>query len=310
MAILFQSVDDPPEVWREHLQAAMPDADIRVWPDEVGDESEIDYALVWQPPAGMLKRFPNLKAIISLGAGVDHLASDPELPRDVPVVRMVDRGLVVGMTEFVTLAVLRHHRRLREYEESQRRHTWERHGVPLAMSRRVGILGLGVLGRDAADVLVKLRFDVAGWARAPKEVPGVTCYHGPDGLNDLLARTDILVCLLPLTEETEGILNADTLGRLPPGASVVNVARGGHVAEEDLLAALDSGQIGEATLDVFRDEPLPADHPFWSHPRVLVTPHVASITPPETAAKVVAETIRSHQAGEPLEHVVDFDKGY
>lgn len=310
MTLLFQSKTDDPEIWRRHLRAALPEEDIRVYPDELGDPAEIDMALVWHPPRGLLASLPNLKAIFSLGAGVDHLASDPELPTDVPVVRMVDPGLTEGMTEYVVLSVLRHHRRFREYAALQAEHRWEELPVPLARSRRVGVMGLGELGADAARALAALRFDVAGWARSRKDIPGVTCFAGAKELGKFLTRTDILVCLLPLTEDTRGILNRATLGELPKGACLVNAARGAHLVDEDLLELLETGQIAEATLDVFHSEPLPPDHPFWDHPRVLVTPHAASVTPPETAAKVIAENVRRLNRGEMPEPIVDFGKGY
>ncbi len=310
MTLLFQSKTDDPEIWRRHLRAALPEETIRVYPDELDDPAEIDVALVWHPPSGLLASLPNLKAVFSLGAGVDHLASDPELPSDVPVVRMVDPGLTEGMTEYVVLSVLRHHRRFREYAELQAEHRWEELPVPLARGRRVGVMGLGELGTDAARALAALRFDVAGWARSRKDIAGVACFAGAEELGKFLTGSEILVCLLPLTEETRGILNRSTLGELPKGACVVNAARGAHLVDEDLLALLETGQIAEATLDVFHAEPLPPDHPFWDHPRVLVTPHAASVTPPETAAQVIAENVRRLRRGETPGPIVDFTKGY
>jgi glyoxylate/hydroxypyruvate reductase A len=292
------------------LQTELPDQEIRVYPDELGDPAEIDYALVWKPPQGMLADLPNLKAIFSLGAGVDHLASDPLLPRDVPVVRLVDHGLTVGMTEYVVMTVLLQHRRMREYAELQAEHAWRKLPVPLAMHRRVGILGLGELGADAARALVGLRFDVAGWSNTHKRIDGVESFAGDRELGHFLTRTEILVNLLPLTEQTRGILNRETLGELPKGAALVNAARGQHLVDADLLELLGTGQISEASLDVFHEEPLPADSPFWTHPRVRVTPHAAAITPPETAAAVIAENIRKMERGEQPHPIVDFDKGY
>lgn len=310
MTILFTSPTDDAEAWRRMLTAALPEETVRVYPDETVDPAAVDYAVVWHPPRGLLASLPNLKAIFSMGAGVDHLASDPDLPRDVPVVRMVDDGLTEGMTEYVVATVLAHHRCLRTYAEQQAAGLWRPLSVPLARNRRVGVLGLGELGRDAAAALAALRFDVAGWARTHKEVPGVRSYAGPGALNAFLARSDILVCLLPLTEATRGILGRATLGALPAGACVVNVGRGGHVVDDDLLDLLDSGHIGEATLDVFHEEPLPADHRFWTHPRVRVTPHIASVTPPETAAQVIAANIARMRQGETPAPIVDFAKGY
>lgn len=309
MALLFKSDTDRADIWQDAIMKLMPDLDFRIWP-EIGDPAEIDYALVWNPPKGELAKLPNLKVIFSMGAGIDHLASDPELPETVPVVRMVDEGLTLGMTEFVVMAVLRHHRRLPEYEAQQREKHWEQLLTPLAPDRKVGILGLGVLGADAAEKLAYLGFDVAGWSRSQKNLPGIESYAGEDGLRAFLRRTEILVCLLPLTESTKGILNSETLGLLPQGASLINVARGGHMVPEDVLAALDSGQLAAATLDVFPEEPLPASSPFWEHPKVLVIPHCASVTLPTTAAAKVVEGIAAHRRGEALQNVVDFDRGY
>lgn len=295
--------------WREALERQMPELEVRMW-DEPGDPAEIEYALVWKPPRGVLRTFPNLKAIFSIGAGVDHLFTDAELPVGVPVVRMVEPELTRGMTEYVVLHVLRHHRRQREIEANQRAHKWEVFSVPTAPSRRVGIMGLGELGGAAALALAALEFDVAGWSRTPREMPGVRCFHGETGFDEFLSRCEILVCLLPLTESTEGILDAELFGKLPQGASLINAARGGHQNENDILDALKSGQLSEATLDVFREEPLPPDHPFWTHPRVTVTPHNASLTDPDGAVRQVAENIRRIERGEPPANVVDPNAGY
>jgi len=308
MAILFLSPSDDPAEWLPELHRQLPDREVRVWPD-IGDPDDIDYAMIWRPPAGVLKQLPNLKVMLSLGAGVDGVLNDPELP-DLPLVRMVEPGLTEGMTEFVVLQVLHWHRQMEVYRAQQRDGVWRQLPQKLARERRVGILGLGVLGADAARVLTELRFDVAGWSRSARELPGITCFHGAAGLAAFLARTEILVCLLPLTEETAGILNWETLAALPKGACVVNVARGGHVNEADMLAALDSGHITGASLDVFGQEPLPPDHPFWSHERVIVTPHVASVTHARTSVVHIAEQIRRYEAGLPLENLVDRKRGY
>jgi len=308
MAILFLSPSDDSAEWLPELQRQIPDREVRVWPD-IGNPDDIDYALIWRPPTGVLKQLPNLKVMLSLGAGVDGVLSDPELP-DLPLVRMVEPGLTEGMTEFVVLQVLHWHRQMEVYRAQQRDGVWRQLPQKLARERRVGILGLGVLGADAARVLKELRFNVAGWSRSARELPGITCLHGAAGLTEFLARTEILVCLLPLTRETASILNWETLAALPKGACVVNVARGGHVNEADLLAALDSGHIRGASLDVFSQEPLPPDHPFWSHERVIVTPHVAAVTHARTSVVHIAEQIRRFEAGLPLENLVDRKRGY
>jgi glyoxylate/hydroxypyruvate reductase len=308
VALLFLSPDDPADAWRSELQARIPDLDVRIWP-EVGDLAEIDLALVWRPPPGELARYPNLRAILSLGAGIDGLIADPELP-DVPIARMVDPSLTRTMTEYVLLAVLRHHREFDRFERAQRAREWAYAFPPQAADRRVGIMGLGELGAAAAGRLVAQGFQVLGWSRGPKVLDGVVSYAGRSELNTFLHRTEILVCLLPLTAETVGILDAATFAELPHGACVINVARGQHLVENDLVHALDSGRLAGATLDVFREEPLPPGSPLWSNPKVLVTPHVASYSLPATAADGVAANIRRALAGEPLLHQVDRARGY
>jgi len=312
MTLLINVPDDPTgefQAWIPVLERLDPNRQVRLWPD-TGPEDAIEYALVWRPEPGDLRRYPNLKAIFNLGAGVDALLKDETLPENVPLVRLVDEGLTGGMTEYVVYHVLRYHRRVPELEEAQRRSEWRPLLYPLTRDRRVGMLGIGVLGGDAAAKLVGLGFDVAGWSRTKKSLPGVTSFFGWDQLAGFLNRTEILVCLLPLTEETTGIINAKTLAQLPRGAAVINAGRGGHVVQDDLLAALDSGHIGYATLDVFTPEPLPNEHPFWTHPRVTVTPHNASLTQAETAATVVLEGIRRMERGELPENVVDRALGY
>jgi len=295
--------------WRGYIGAYDPAIEFRVWP-ETGPVEEIDYVLAWLPEPGDLARYPNLKGIFWLGAGVDYLMKDKTLPRQVPIMRLVDTGMTAGMTEYVLLHVLRYHRRLPELEAQQREGVWRKLPCPLAKDRRVGIMGLGVLGGDVARRLADLGFDVAGWSGSPKRLAGVTSFHGDDQLAPFLNRTDILVCLLPLTPATTGIINARTLAALPKGAAVINAARGGHVADADLIAALDRGHIAHATLDVFTPEPLPIEHPFWRHPRITVTPHVASLTVSETASRVVIEGLKAMRAGRTPANVVDLQKGY
>ncbi|MEZ5934881.1 MAG: glyoxylate/hydroxypyruvate reductase A [Alphaproteobacteria bacterium] len=295
--------------WHQHLQSLLPEIDCRPWSDP-GDPADIEIAVVWKPPAGGLRRFPNLKLIVSIGAGIDHVLADPELPQDVPIMRTTGEDLTVRMREYVLLHVLRLHRRLAEIEAAQARKEWLQLVNPPAHERRVGIMGLGKLGADCAKNLAAVGFDVAGWSRRRKAIDGIKSFAGDEERDGFLARTDILVCLLPLTPETEDILNADLFERLPRGAAVINAARGGHLVEEDLLDALDRGQIGAATLDVFRTEPLPAASPFWDHPKVLVTPHVASLIDPETGGKRIAANIRAFLKGEPVTDLVDLERGY
>jgi len=309
MALIIRVGESRAEWWREHLQSLLPEIACRLW-DDPGDPAEIDYAVVWRPPAGGLARFPNLKCIVSIGAGIDHVLADPELPPGVPIIRTTGTDLTQRMREYVCLHVLRLHRRLPEIEAAQATREWRQLVEPPAPERRVGVMGLGNLGADCARTLHLIGFDVAGWSRRPKTVEGVTTFAGADGLAPFLARTDILVCLLPLTPATTGILDAALFAQLPAGAGVVNAARGEHLVEADLLAALASGQVGWATLDVFHTEPLPADHPFWDHPRVLVTPHVASLIDPVAGGKAIAANLRRFIAGEPVPDLVDLAQGY
>jgi glyoxylate/hydroxypyruvate reductase A len=251
-----------------------------------------------------------LKAIVSIGAGVDHVFADPELPKRAPIIRTTGEDQKIRMREYVTLHVLRLHRRLPEIEAAQARREWLQLVNPPADRRKVGLMGLGEFGADCARTLRAVGFDVAGWSRRPKRIDGVESFAGQDDLAAFLARTEILVCLLPLTPATEGVLNAALFSALPKGAAVINCARGGHLVEDDLLDALDSGQISAATLDVFQTEPLPAEHPFWDHPRVLVTPHVASLIDPVAGGEAIAANIRKFLAGEPVRDLVNLEQGY
>jgi glyoxylate/hydroxypyruvate reductase A len=309
MALLFRSSPESAARWQPHFARLMPELEVKVWP-EVGDAAAIDYALVWQPEPGLLAALPNLKLIMNLGAGVDHLLADPTTPRHVPIVRLVDPYMTEAMSEYVALQVLRLHRRDLDYAAQQRDRVWCELDQKNAAERRVGILGFGVLGQDAGRKLQALGFDLAGWSRGAKAVAGVATYAGAAELPAFLGRSEILVCLLPLTRETEGILDRRLFSQLPRGAALVNAARGGHLVDTDLLAALDAGQLSAAVLDAFRDEPLPPDHPFWSHPRIVVTPHIAALTNPPTAAPILLDNIRRLRAGRPLENQVDPTRGY
>ncbi len=310
MVLLIIAPDERPDWWRREFRRVAPALEVRTWPD-VGEAAEIDYALAWKPPAGELAKLPNLKAILSMGAGADHLFVDPTLP-EVPITRVVDPYLTSGMSEYVLLHVLRYHRNQPALAAQQHDHVWDDRVRDLrqADERPVGVMGLGELGRDAVAKLTALGFQVAGWSRSAKDLQGVTCFDGPDGLAPFLARTEILVCLLPLTTETTDIINRDTLARLPQGAYLINAARGAHVVDADLLDALASGQVAHATLDVFREEPLPADHPFWDHTQITITPHNASITDPRSVVRQVAENIGRFDAGEPPLYLVDRAAGY
>ncbi|KUJ73714.1 glyoxylate/hydroxypyruvate reductase A [Ruegeria marisrubri] len=269
---------------------------------------EVDY-VVYAPNGGLsdFSPYTRLKAVLSLWAGVESIVGNDTLT--VPLARMVDHGLTQGMTEWVVGHVLRYHLGIDRHITGQDG-IWIPDPPPLASQRRVAVLGLGALGRAAAQALAALNFNVTGWSRSPKSLAGVICLHGADGLCAALSSAEIVVLLLPDTPATENTLNAETLALLPKGARVINPGRGALIDDEALLSALDSGQIGHATLDVFRTEPLPPEHPYWSHPNVTVTPHIASETRPETAAQVICENIRRGEAGEPFLHLVDRTLGY
>jgi glyoxylate/hydroxypyruvate reductase A len=295
--------------WRDTLQSLLPEVEVRLW-DDPGDRSKVEYAVVWQPPPGGLKTFPNLKVIVSMGAGIDHVLRDPELPRHLPIIRTVGPDLTQRMREYVLLHVLRFHRRLPEIEASFTCREWNQLITPVAPDRPVGVLGLGNMGADCARHLAHIGFEVHGWSRRPKVVDGVICHSGPEGLAKLLKRVEILVCLLPLTPETTGILNRDLFAQLPEGACVINAGRGQHLVEEDLIPALDSGQLGGATLDVLHVEPAPEDHPFWAHPKILLTPHIASLIDPEVGSRLIAGNLKLFMAGKPVPDMVDVAQGY
>lgn len=307
--LLFTSPTDRAQWWTDEIGKLMPDLDIRLWPD-VGAAEEITYALVWKPQPGALAQLPNLKACFSLGAGVDGVLADATYPRKVPLARVVDPSLTRGMSEYAILHTLIHVRRQRALDALQREKKWRQLMARQAPETRVGVLGLGEIGGDAARKLRALDFDVAGWSRTPKALDGVEAFHGADGFLPFLARSDVVICLLPLTAETRGVLDARAFAAMPKGAFVINAGRGGHVVEPDLLAALDSGHLSGAALDVFAVEPLPQDHPFWTHPKVTVTPHNASITDARFVARLVVENIARVERGAPPLNLVDFARGY
>lgn len=307
-ALVFYSPVDDPLAWRSALANELPDLDFRVDP-EVGAAEEVQYALVWLPPKGFFARFPNLRLVTNLGAGVDALVRRDDL---VPVrfSRLSDPGMVSMMTSYVVFAVTRYARDIPVFERAKRRGEWE-YVHPRALSDiTVGVLGLGELGAPAARALASMGYTVTGWSRSRKDIPGVKSEVGRAGLERVLAGNEIIVCLLPLTPDSHGLLGARELALMPKGAKFVNASRGAVVDEEALIAALRSGAIAEATLDVFETEPLPAGHPFWALDNVLITPHLASITVPALAARDVAESIQRVRRGLPPLHEVDPGRGY
>lgn len=309
MNIIYYAAGADPEVWLHAFHKVLPHATIRQWQE--GDTAPADYALVWKPPAAMLCGRTDLKAIFNLGAGVDailHLGD--ALPRGVPLIRVDDAGMGVQMAEFVSHAVLRHFRRFDEYDAQQIGGQWQ----PLAQHTKadfsIGILGLGVLGNCIIDGLRHYGFPLLGWSRSAKQIAGVECFSGCDGLDAFLRATKVLVVILPLTTETENLLDATQLAKLKQGAYVINVARGAHIVEEDLLDLIQQGHIAGATLDVFRTEPLPLAHPFWQEKRIHITPHISALTVRAESAQQIADKIAALERGESVIGVVDQTKGY
>lgn len=314
MSLLVASQDSEAEAFADCLRKLAPSIDIRLWP-ETGDKADIRYVLVWKPPKESLQGLPGLEVIFSIGAGVDHVLKHGDLP-DVPLVRFVDPNLTMRMTEYVCLHVLMHHRRMLDYLDNQRAHQWKEFWPqPSAADVRVGVLGLGVLGLNAVQKLQSLGYDVAGWSRSAKSIDGIETYSGTDGLQALLNRTDILVCLLPHTPETHGMLNRDLLSKLAkdgplPGPVLINAGRGKIQVGNDILAALDAEELWAASLDVFEEEPLPETSLLWDHPRVVVTPHNASVSDAQAVCRYVLSQIERYENGQPLENVVDLERGY
>jgi glyoxylate/hydroxypyruvate reductase A len=315
MSAILVAVDGPQaEEWLASLRANAKDRDVRAYPNAIGNVDDIAYACVWLPSHGLLAGFPKLKAIINLGAGVDRLLADPSLP-PVPIARVAHPDLTRRVTEYVVLHVLMHHRRQRRYDAQQRERLWRVHEQPAASEVRVGVMGLGVIGREAAAALARLGFRVAGWSRTPKSLPGVETFHGEAGLDAFLARTEILVCLLPQTPQTEGVLNLRLFRKLKRdgaagGAFLINAARGKLQVDDDILAALDEDALGGATLDVFPQEPLPPQSPLWGHPKVTITPHNAGDISPRVFAPSVIAQIERFERGLPLENAIDCVRGY
>jgi glyoxylate/hydroxypyruvate reductase len=303
----------PADVWMAAMKKVAPDLDVRAWPN-LGNVEDIEYAAAWLPPPNVLTGLPNLKLICSLGAGVDAILGDPTLPANIPIVRVNDPDLTTRMSEYIVLHVLWHHRQQSRIDENQKLKIWDSFPTHSASAITVGIMGLGVLGQDAARKLKVLGFNVVGWSRSPKRVEGIECFAEAQ-LNDFLARTDVLVSLLPATPQTDGIINRALIQKLsrngPFGAPIlVNAGRGRQQVEEDIITCLNNGELFAATLDVFRKEPLPEDSPLWSHPKVTVTPHAAADSDPETICRYVFAQVKAYQNKEQLKNIVDRERGY
>jgi glyoxylate/hydroxypyruvate reductase A len=306
MRILFSAIQMKTQPWVDGLRAEFPDAEVEEWKPGA---SPADYAVVWRPPQALFDEQPQLKAVFNTGAGVDALLA-LKLPPKAMLVRIGDGGMAVQMAEYVCHALIRHFREFDAYDEAMREGSWA-YRKPLRRSHfPVGIMGLGVLGQRVAQAVAQFEFPLRGWSRTPKRIDGMQCFAGDAQFDEFLSGTRALVCLLALTPETQGIMNRRTLGKLLPGGYVINVARGAHLVEEDLVELLDSGHLAGAMLDVFRTEPLPPEHPFWKHPKVTVTPHTSARTLRDETIEQIAGKIRQLQRGEPIAGVVDPERGY
>lgn len=309
--VLVDGWDSAP--WVSALRHTLPGRDIVSFPD-FSDPESIEYALVWSPKSGVLNDFPNLKALFSLGAGVDHLLAIKNLP-DVPIARIVDPDLTSCMSEWIVGQVLLHHRKVLQYQAFQSQAKWAELNQPSAREVHVGIMGLGELGRDSADILCRLGFTVHGWSRTPKQLPNVSCFHGTDGMEEFLTSTDVLVCLLPLTPETQGLVNGAILRKLRSNGALggpvfINAGRGKIHVEQDVLNALEDGTLKGASLDVFEVEPLPTSSALWGLPNLVITPHAASVSNPEALSRLIARQIQTFENNGTLDFLVDVNRGY
>lgn len=308
MSFVYKADPARGAIWAKLFAERVPDIPFKLWPD-IGDPAQVRYLAAWQPPDDPARTLPNLEVLFSTGAGIDQFDLS-NIPSHVPIVRMIEPGIVEGMVEYVTHGVLTIHRDFLDYASLQQVKQWHEWPVRPAASCRVGVLGLGMLGKAVLERLRMFGYPCAGWSRSEHGIEGVQCYAGEHGLDAFLARTDVLVCLLPLTPATRGMLDATLLGKLPRGASLIQTGRGPHLVQDDLLRLLDEGHLRYALLDVTTPEPLPGDHPLWSHPRVRITPHIASATRPETAVESVLENLRRHRLGLPMIGEIDRGRGY
>lgn len=310
MRILLHRADGKAEPWIKDFARQLPEAEVVAWRE--GDKAPpCDYAVVWSPPEAMLRELTEVKAIFLTGAGADAILKfEHEISHDIPIVRLGDAGMGIQMAEYVAHAVLRYFRRLDEYDIQTRAGVWEQLPQHHKEDFAVGVLGMGVLGMRVIQALKEFGFPVRGWSRTEKQVPGVQCFHGPEGLDTFLRGAHAVVCMLPLTPETSNVLNRGNMLKLPQGAYVINVARGAHVNEPDLLNLIKAGHIAGATLDVFRNEPLPMQHPFWQEPRITITPHIAALTLRRESVQQIAGKIRQLEKGEPVADVINRLHGY
>ncbi len=308
MQVLHCGDEERGKAWQKIIAEELPEVELRCWPDD-SDVSHIRHLVAWTLSDELMAALPNLEVLFSIGAGIDQLAAD-RLPPNLRIVRMIEPGITGTMADYVSMAVLALHRDLPQYLQDQRDGVWNPRPTLHARERRVGVLGLGELGRASLAALAPHGFQLSGWSRSPRNIEGVQCFHGSDTFSAFLSQCDILICLLPLTDETRGILCRKTFNLLPDGARLVNVARGGHLVQDDLLEALDSGKLSAAILDVTEPEPLPEGHPFYSHPSILLTPHTAGVTRIDSAVHVLIDNLRREIAGLPLAGEVDRKRGY
>lgn len=306
MSFLIISPNRDPQVWIDALKQEDPELEIEVYP-QVNHPEEVEFVLSWNHPHGIFKEYPNLKVIASMGAGIDHIITDQDIPREVKITRVIDAQLTEDMSVFVLSLCLEHLRNLSFHHCSKE---WDPQPYKRPEDMQVGIMGLGVLGVAVAEKLIRNKFNVYGWRKSTKDILGVNTFYGEDQLDDFLQHSNILVCLLPLTSETENILNRELFQKLPKDAYLINVARGKHLVEEDLLNMISKGQLSGAALDVFREEPLPREHPFWQHEQIKITPHIASITHPNTVAPQLLENFRNMKNNNPLNNLVSREKEY
>lgn len=308
MTLLFKVDDERGAAWKALFAEHAPDIEVRLWPD-IGDPAQVRYFSAWQPPQDLHARFPHLQVVFATSAGVDQFDLS-QLPEQVALVRMLDPGIVSGIVEYAAFAVLGLHRQMPLYLEQQRRAVWQPQPLRAAKKRRVGVMGLGNLGQAVLEALRPFGFELSGWSRSAKALDGIEVYEGAQQLPAFLGQCDILICLLPLTADTAGILDARTFAALPTGAALINLGRGGHLVEADLLAALACGQLEQAIVDVLNDEPPAHDHPFWQHPRIWLTPHIGAMTDPDSAFEMLLGNIRRHQRGEAMLGLVERSTGY
>jgi glyoxylate/hydroxypyruvate reductase A len=306
MSVLVISPGRDPEPWVKALKKESPGINVYAYPEE-HDPEEIEYVISWKHPRGIYKHYPNLKVIASMGAGVDHITCDPEIPENIAITRIIDKQLSVDMSDFVLALVMNHIRNISFHHNS---HSWKPLPYRRIEEEHIGIMGLGIMGNAVAQNLLKNRFNISGWAKTSKKLVGINTYSGEKQFEKFLNRSTILICLLPLTQETENILNKELFEKLPKGAYIINVARGQHLMEYDLLEMIDNGHLSGASLDVFRIEPLPQEHLFWDHPKINISPHIASITNPHKVVHQIMDNYRRMKEGKKLKNTIVRKLGY